>query len=71
MKEQKVSSHNPAFAVLNPTRSEKEGVPLPLRERISELNGKVVYCINQYMGGADAFLKKVADVLPTLQELNR
>jgi hypothetical protein len=68
MREWAVSSHNLTFAVLNPSGSEKEATPLPLRRRISDLNSKVVYCINQHMGGANSFLKKMVDALPTLQE---
>ena len=58
------SKNVPAFAVLNPSGREKEVVPLPLAERRSDLEGKVVYCISQHVGGASVFLAKVAEVLP-------
>jgi hypothetical protein len=52
------------FTVLNPQGVEKEITPVPLAVRISDLGGKVVYCISQYIGGSDIFLQKVADLLP-------
>jgi hypothetical protein len=63
--ESKTSGSSPAFTVLNPSGKKKEVDPLPLGERISTLNGKIVYCVSQHVGGAGAFLRKIADALPT------
>ena len=52
------------FVVLNPGGLEREATPFPLAPRIPDLTGKIVYCISQYVGGADVFLKKIADALP-------
>ena len=63
--EGKTLRNGPAFAVLNPSGKKKEADPLPLGERISDLNGKIVYCVSQHVGGAGTFLRKIAEVLPT------
>ena len=52
------------FVVLNPGGLEREATPFPLAPRIPDLTGKIVYCISQYVGGADIFLTRVADALP-------
>jgi hypothetical protein len=52
------------FEVLNPSGLEHEVTPAPLAPRILDLTGKVVYCVSQHIGGADVFLRKVADALP-------
>jgi hypothetical protein len=52
------------FEVLNPSGIMREAVPVPLAARVPALAGKVVYCVSQYVGGADVFLKKIADALP-------
>ena len=54
------------FEVLNPSglMGEEALIPLALAARIPDLTGKVVYCVSQYVGGADVFLKKIADALP-------
>jgi hypothetical protein len=59
-----VSEKVPVFAVLNPSGREKEVDPLPLAQRQPVLEGKVVYCISQHVGGANTFLAKVAEALP-------
>ncbi len=53
-----------AYPVLNPCGEPKEAVPVPLASRVGDLEGKVVYCISQFVGGADTFMKKVAGALP-------
>ena len=60
------SRDDPAFAVLNPCGLKKEAAPTALSPRIPDLTGKVIYCISQHIGGADVFLKKVADALPQI-----
>lgn len=52
------------FTVLNPTGTQNDVASVPLAARIPDLSGKVVYCISQIVGGADVFLKKIADALP-------
>ncbi len=52
------------FEVLNPSGLMRESVPVPLADRVPALTGKVVYCVSQFVGGADVFLKKIADALP-------
>jgi hypothetical protein len=52
------------FTVLNPSGLMREAEPIALAPRISDLADKVVYCISQHVGGADIFLKRVADALP-------
>ena len=58
------SRNDPAFAVLNPCGLKKEAAPIALSPRIPDLTGKVIYCVSQHVGGADVFLKKVAEALP-------
>ena len=52
------------FEVLNPSGLMREAVPAPLTARVPGLTGKVVYCVSQFVGGADVFLKRIADALP-------
>ena len=59
-----VSKGGHLFEVLNPTGLMQEGTPIPLAARAPDLTSKVVYCVSQYVGGADVFLKKIADALP-------
>jgi hypothetical protein len=54
----------PVFDVLNPCGVRRAVAETPLAERLESLEGKVVYCISQFVGGADVFLKKIADALP-------
>ena len=62
---EKQGSHNEtAYSVLNPSGSQRPAESIPLSDRLSDLGGKVVYCISQYIGGADSFLDKVATDLP-------
>ena len=56
--------NDPAFTVLNPCGLKKEVASTTLSPRIPDLTGKVIYCISQHIGGADVFLKKVAEALP-------
>lgn len=58
------SDREAIYTVLNPTGQQIEMPALPLAERIEDLKGKTVYCISQIIGGADTFLKKIADALP-------
>ena len=58
------SDREAVFAVLNPCGEEKAVPAVPLAPRIQDLSGKTVYCISQIIGGADTFLKKIADALP-------
>ena len=58
------SEKEATFTVLNPSGTEHAVASVPLAERIPDLSGKVVYCISQIVGGADVFLKKIADALP-------
>ena len=53
-----------AYTALNPRGVVPETKLIPLSERISDLKGKVVYCVSQHVGDADIFLKKVADSFP-------
>ncbi|MGP1677824.1 MAG: UGSC family (seleno)protein [Burkholderiales bacterium] len=58
------SDKEATFTVLNPSGTEHEVASVPMAARIPDLGGKVVYCISQIVGGADVFLKKIADALP-------
>jgi hypothetical protein len=60
----KASKRGSTFAVLNPGGLKREVTPTTLTPRIRDLKGKVVYCISQHVGGADVFLKKIAEALP-------
>jgi hypothetical protein len=60
------SKNDPTFAVLNPSGLKREVAPTTVTPRIPDLNGKVIYCISQHIGGADVFLKKVAEALPQI-----
>jgi hypothetical protein len=62
--EQTDSGHSNTFAVLNPCGIEKEVPPVPLAPRITDLNNKTIYCVSQFVGGADGFLQKITDLLP-------
>jgi hypothetical protein len=64
MMENKTSGNGQAFAVLNPSGKERHVAPTPPAQRRGDLEGKVVYCISQHVGGASSFLKRVAEVLP-------
>jgi hypothetical protein len=55
---------DPVFAVLNPCGLKKEAAPAALSPRIPDFTDKVIYCVSQHIGGADVFLKKVAEALP-------
>lgn len=55
---------DPVFEVLNPTGIPAEAGAFALAPRLGSLGGKIVYCISQFVGGADVFLKKIADALP-------
>jgi hypothetical protein len=52
------------FEVLNPSGLMREAALAHLAARVPNLTSKVVYCVSQYVGGADVFLKKIADALP-------
>lgn len=52
------------YTVLNPLGEHQETPQVSLAERPSNLAGRTVYCISQIIGGADIFLKKIADSLP-------
>ena len=58
------SASEPVFEVLNPTAAQRHAAACALAPRLDSLAGKVVYCISQFVGGADVFLKKIADTLP-------
>jgi hypothetical protein len=58
--------NDPGFQVLNPSGLRREAAPTTVTPRIPDLNGKVIYCISQHIGGADIFLKKIAEVLPQI-----
>ena len=60
----KTEAVNMEYRALNPSGLPPEVKIVPLAPRISEINGRVVYCVSQYMAGADIFLKKVADTAP-------
>ncbi len=60
------SKNEPAFTVLNPSGLKQEVGPVTMAPRIPDLKGKVIYCISQHIGGADVFLKKVAEALPRI-----
>jgi hypothetical protein len=62
--EQADSGHSGTFTALNPCGVEKDVSAIPLTSRISDLNNKVIYCISQFVGGADCFLQKITDLLP-------
>jgi hypothetical protein len=52
------------YAALSPRGIKPKVKEMPLGPRVSNLTGKVVYCISQYVGGSDIFIRKVADILP-------
>ena len=62
--EQAGSGFDSTFAALNPCGLEKEVPPVPLAPRITNLDNKTIYCISQFVGGADGFLQKITDLLP-------
>ena len=55
---------NAVYEVLNPRGVMPEIKPTLPTPRLADLKGKVVYCVSQHVGGADTFLKKVAEQLP-------
>lgn len=60
----KSTQNEPVFEVLDPTGLHAQVQTSALAPRLESLGGKVVYCISQFVGGADVFLKKIADALP-------
>lgn len=62
--EQADSGQGSIFAALNPCGIEKDVAANPLAPRIREFNDKTIYCISQFVGGADSFLQKISDLLP-------
>lgn len=60
----KPTAADPVFEVLDPTGAHAQVQPSGLAPRLDSLGGKVIYCISQFVGGADVFLKKIADALP-------
>lgn len=52
------------YEALNPRGLRPEAPLLPMAPRLPDLQGKVVYCVSQVVGGADVFLQKVAQALP-------
>jgi len=62
--EQTDSGQNSTFAVLNPCGIEKDVPPVSLAPRITNLDNKTIYCVSQFVGGADGFLQKITDLLP-------
>jgi hypothetical protein len=42
------------YEVLNPCGLKRKTVSLPLASRLSDLSGKVIYCVSQHIAGADA-----------------
>jgi hypothetical protein len=58
------SQNSSTFATLNPRGMEKDVPPVPLAPRIPDLKDKTIYCVSQFVGGADGFLQKIADRLP-------
>ncbi len=52
------------FAALNPCGIETDVPAIPLAPRVPDLNDKTIYCVSQFVGGADGFLQKIADLLP-------
>jgi hypothetical protein len=54
----------PVFKVLNPLGEQKETVRYPLAERLSNLDGKTVYCISQVIMGSEDFIARVGSSLP-------
>ena len=57
-------SSSPIYRALNPRGIMPEVTLTPLSLRPADLNGKVVYCVSQHVGGADLFLEKVAEAFP-------
>ncbi len=57
-------SSAPVYKALNPRGIIPDVKLTPLSPRVSDLNGKAVYCVSQHVGNADIFLKKVADSFP-------
>jgi hypothetical protein len=62
--EKQGSRNETAYAVVNPSGLQRPVDPIPLSDRLHDLGGKTIYCISQYIGGADAFLERVATALP-------
>jgi hypothetical protein len=56
--------YDTAYAVLNPSGLQRPVESIPLSDRLPDLGGKVIYCISQYIGGADTFIERVATELP-------
>ncbi|MCC6196100.1 MAG: hypothetical protein IT518_16715 [Burkholderiales bacterium] len=53
----------PIYTVLDPAGEQQEVPTVSLAARLESLEGSTVYCISQFIGGADSFMKKVADAL--------
>jgi hypothetical protein len=52
------------YRVLNPTGEATVAAQASLSPRLDDFNEKVIYCISQFVGGADTFITKVKDRLP-------
>ena len=52
------------YRVLNPAGEETEAAQASLSARLDDFNDKTIYCISQFVGGADTFITKVKDCLP-------
>lgn len=50
--------------VLNPRGMKPQPTLYSSAARLSDLKGKVVYCISQHVFGSDAFIEKIARELP-------
>ena len=58
------SNDTPSYSVLNPCGTAEIKPSIPLAPRMANITDKVVYCISQFVGGADNFVGKVARLLP-------
>jgi hypothetical protein len=51
------------YSALNPRGTQSMMEVTPPSPRVSDLNGKVVYCVSQHVRGTDIFVKKVVERL--------
>ncbi|CAN7730975.1 hypothetical protein LJR290_006269 [Variovorax sp. LjRoot290] len=64
--EQVVVDRSMNYEVLSPAGEPNHRTVAAPQTRLSDLNGKVVFCISQVIGGADSFMKWMAEYLPAV-----
>lgn len=54
----------PTYDALNPRGIQPTVQVIPPSSRVTNLSGRVVYCVSQHVRGTDTFVKKVVEQLP-------